>query len=350
MARIEVQAHSASVVSGDWGPAIQAAVNALAAGKGGQLVFPTSDIEWRTGVFINMPLNCDIDFVWQGGMITVGGTTVANTNTPGVVIFQCGNVNRFSCNLKFLGHGEKNIEPTVAKTVDCLNLFALGAKRAVLDRCDIMAVLAAGAIVNSSANLSIIDCLIDGCGTTSATVGVVHLPADHQGLTVDRVSFIDFANYNGTGISKTNHPSASATNRIWTNKGYWIRVEQPGGSNGTGGREIAVLNSVFDEGAPGSLYADGGANWIDLLWRGNNSNVGNNLINTDGIPINARALKLNKVRGEIINSGATLANEADAVSLPWLEATNSNLTIRGRGKTTYVNRKVKDAATIIKET
>jgi hypothetical protein len=358
MARILVKDHEAQVpTSGaqllDWGPAIQAAGNALVAAGGGQLVFPTENIDWRTAVNINPDFR-DLDLVWQGGMITVGGTATANTDTGGVIICTIGNVNRFSCNLKFIGHGVRNAEPPVGttppKTIDCLNLFSFGESFSIdFNQCDILGVLATQDLIRLQWYAVFRDCGFWGCGTTQAAYAIVHAIGQHRGLVFERCTFLDFG-YNGLpAISKTNNPLDSSTNRIWTNRGYWIQVDEPAPANGIGGSEIKITNCRFDEGTPGCLLADGGTQTIDLLWRGNTANIGFNFINTSGAAINSRCLKLNKVRGEIINSWAGLALGTDVGDLPWLEATNSNLIIRGRGKTAYVNRLVKDAATIIKE-
>ncbi len=273
-------------------------------------------------------------------------------DAPNVTLFSTGNVNRFSCNLKFIGHGIRAGDSPSARTVDCLTLFAIGndTLSANFYRCDILGVLAAGDLINFGNQTTFRDCNISGCGTTSTTNALIRARTGNVGVVIDRLIMLDYGNHNGEYVSKTNNPASGEFNRVWTNKGYWIQVDQPGAVIGTSYVEIVVTNSRFDEGSPGALLADGGTELVNLLWQGNTVNVGFNFINTTNTPINARALKLNKVRGEIINSWAGLANPAETADLPWLEATNSNLVIRGRGKTASVNRKVKDAATIIKET
>lgn len=228
----------------DDGPALQRALDALAAAGGGRLLIPPGKFCIKTPV--------EKDFLSKASAIRIEGAgsaaqLVINVGT-GAAALRLGNVDHLTVEgVSFVGmpRPRRRLDADVAVLVG-------GGEVNTFRDCDFYGISAESVVLASQTNLLVSRCAFLGC---NGTAGVIR---NHQwrGVRVEDCRFIDYGGLNGE-YRDIDGPTAA-----------WLLCEDPAAYPMAGARDqncVSVRNTVMDEGAEKGIYvnpAKGRVAWV----------------------------------------------------------------------------------------
>jgi hypothetical protein len=264
--------------------AIQAAANAIFKHGGGTILFPSGKLEIRNTIRFVPENYIGADVKLKG---TRGSVIEISTGTYGIA-FYGGNLNTWIFeDLVIIG---KDVPPGNPAFYDAWYVvFSNYVQQTNITRCQFygLAVPNASSIVYfGNTDGKVVDSQFDG-SLAEYPDGSVIMAENSRGLTVSRTTFLDYANFMGSYLSKT--PSFV---------GSWIRVKGGQPLNANGQRRFVVEDSRFDEGAAVAVRIE------DVTWA-----------SLSGISVNVNATD--------VGTGISLKNvEFAAVGQSWFGYTN----------------------------